>query len=97
MEWTGVGRDAPDRPRRALLSVLKGLHLARLLSMEVELAPGDRVTWMREDPVDLFETPVFAEILKVSPRWVKIRVWRVKSNGKKVAVTKKVDRKEIVP
>lgn len=65
--------------------------------MEVELAPGDRVTWMREDPVDLFETPVFAEILKVSPRWVKIRVWRVKSNGKKVAVTKKVDRKEIVP
>lgn len=54
------------------------------------------MTWMRADPVDLCEKPVSAEIVKVSSRGVKIRVWRVKNNGKKVAVTKTVDREDII-
>lgn len=53
------------------------------------------MTWMRENPVTLFDEPVAAEILRVYPRCVKIRVWRLKRDGTKVAVTKKVDRSEI--
>lgn len=63
--------------------------------MKDELAAGDRVTWMRGNPVTLFDEPVAAEILRVSARSVKIRVWRLKRDGTKVAVTKKVDRSEI--
>lgn len=65
--------------------------------MKDELAAGDHVTWMRENPVTLFDEPVAAEILRVFPRNVKIRVWRLKRDGTKVAVTKKVDRSEISP
>lgn len=62
-----------------------------------DLKPGDRVNWMWHNPVTLMMEPIYAEILKVLPSRVRIRVYRVDRAGKKVAVTKTVDRETISP
>lgn len=65
-----------------------------LISSMDEPKPGDRVTWLREGRFRRVE--VCAEVIRLFPRRVKIRVWRINSAGEKIPVVKTVDRESVL-